>query len=69
LVINYYYILKNYIIIITHAGVVVSLPLPPLLFIKSDSFCVFVSSVGVGAGGRGLLLPVVIFECDLKNQI
>lgn len=38
-----------------------------LLFITSDSFCV--SSIGVGAGGRGLLLPKVTFEWDLKFKI
>jgi len=36
--------------------------LPSLLFITSDSFRVIGSSIGVGAGGRGLPLPVVIFE-------
>lgn len=41
--------------------------LPSLLFNTSDSFRI--SSVGVGAGGRGLLLPVVIFECDLQIKI
>jgi len=63
----YYFIIQFYKNLkprITYVCAVKAMVLPSLLLITSDSFRI--SSVGVGAGGRGLLLPVVIFEYDLK---
>ena len=60
---------KNFKEKVTYVCAVKATVLPSLLFITSDSFCVIVSSIGVGAGGRGLLLPVVILEWDLKIKL